>query len=118
MPLIALTSFYSTQEAATQAAQHVLNQRLVACCNILPGITSLYWWEGALTESSETQLSCKTTPALADAAMEALRATHPYQCPAILRHPIEATADYTQWVAEVTAEAPSPPKITPPRFHD
>lgn len=93
--------FYSpfpSVEAAEKAARALLEQKLVACCNILPAGASLYWWEGAITRATECILLAKTVPALATKASETLAALHPYTCPAILTLPADANAPYAAWV--------------------
>jgi len=97
-----LYSPFPTRDAARIAASQLLAQKLVACCNIVPGIESHYWWEGALTQSSEVALWCKTTAALAEKAAAALEAIHPYACPAIIRLEAQANAAFMGWVAEST----------------
>ncbi len=93
---------YPTVEAARATATALLNERLIACCNILPAMESHYRWEGALTTSTEYLMLAKTTPAHADAVRTRIATLHPYTCPAILTLPASATADFAQWVTHET----------------
>lgn len=94
-----LYSPFPSMEAARTAATALLEQRLVACCNLLPGTESLYRWEGALTTAQEAILIAKTTAAHSDDAIARIRQLHPYECPAILAFPTQSTKEYATWVA-------------------
>ena len=86
--------------SASAAAHALLEARHIACANIIPAITSIYRWEGAIATETEVLLLAKTTVAAANAACEALRSHHPYDVPAILQLPhTHALADYAGWVA-------------------
>ena len=61
-----------------------LEQRLAACVNILPGMTSIYRWEGALARDAEAVMIVKTRAAVADAVIEAVKSRHSYTNPALL----------------------------------
>ncbi len=90
---------FPDSDSARRAATALVAERLVACCNLLPGMQSIYRWEGAVTEASETVLLAKTTPAMAGRAMQRLAALHPYDTPAILCLPVsEAHPEFVAWV--------------------
>ncbi len=95
---------FPTLEAARAAAQVLLAERLVACCNLLPGVESHYRWEGVLTQSAEVVLIAKTTADRAAAARARLASLHPYTCPAILALETETNAPFLAWVASETAD--------------
>ncbi|WP_424965688.1 MULTISPECIES: divalent-cation tolerance protein CutA [unclassified Dinoroseobacter] len=71
------------EETARMLARRALSARLVACANILPGLSSLYWWQGTLCEDSEVLLSFKTLEQHRPALVALLTQGHPYDLPAI-----------------------------------
>lgn len=78
----------------------LVEEGLAACANILPGMRSLYRWEGALERADEAVLLLKTTPARASEAMERVRALHPYRQPCALALPVaDGLPGYLAWVA-------------------
>jgi periplasmic divalent cation tolerance protein len=90
-------------EIAEAIARTLLQERLAACCNILPNITSLYWWQGAIETSTEVVLLCKTPEHLAESLVTRLTAHHPYECPLILTLAPEAVNHaYADYAAAVT----------------
>ncbi len=95
---------FPSREAAEEAARALLEARLIACANILPGMVSLYRWEGALERAEEVVMLLKTTAARAEAAVEAVAKAHPYEVPAILLLPIEGgAASFLAWIGAQTA---------------
>lgn len=91
----------SSREEAKSIAACLLEEKLVACVNILPGITSYFWWEGKVQSSKEVILLAKTTNVLANAASERITELHSYACPCVLTLPIEnSNPDFAQWVDE------------------
>jgi periplasmic divalent cation tolerance protein len=104
--VLVYTTFPSVGEAE-QAGQTLLERRLCACVNILPGMVSLYWWHGAIDRGEEVVMIIKTRAALADPVREAVRQLHSYTTPAIMVIPLEQVdADYHAWiVAEARGEA-------------
>ena len=83
---------YSTHPSLEQArasADALLNAKLAACCNILPGMESHYVWEGKQEQSAEVAMLSKTTELAAENAIKRLKTMHPYECPAILKLPVE-----------------------------
>ncbi len=107
MPADDITLLYVTCASvaeAEQVAEAVLGQRLAACANILPGMRSLYWWQGKLERGEETVLILKTRPDLVAAVTEAVKAAHSYSVPCVL--PIPAgpggNPDYRAWLLAET----------------
>jgi periplasmic divalent cation tolerance protein len=85
---------------ASAAAKVLLGERLIACANILPAILSLFEWNGAREEASETGVILKTDAALLDRAIARLGELHPYDEPAILGWRCDAAAPGTAaWLA-------------------
>src|SRR5438477_13142037 len=83
------TTYPSIVEAET-AGKALVERQLAACVNILPGMISLYRWEGAIERGEETVMIIKTRAALAEAVRAAVKEMHSYTTPAILVIPIES----------------------------
>jgi periplasmic divalent cation tolerance protein len=90
---------------AERVARSILEQRVAACVNIVPGATSLYWWEGAIESASESLLVIKTRQDRVQALTEALIAVHPYEVPEVLVVPTRVGEGHAQYLAWVAAES-------------
>ncbi len=97
---------YPSLVEAEQAGRALVECRLCACVNILPGMVSLYWWQGAIERGDEVVMIVKTRAALAEPVRAAVKKMHSYTTPAILVLPIESVdADYHAWlVSEAKGE--------------
>lgn len=84
--------------SARSAASALLDERLIACANLMPGMESLFAWQGARDGARETGALFKTTAALREAAMQRLRELHPYDTPAITGWTVEAEAATLAWL--------------------
>lgn len=90
-----------TLEVAERLARHLVEERLAACVNIVPGVRSIYWWQGRVEEAGELLLVLKTHPARVPVLQERLRQLHPYAVPEFLVLPVhEGYGPYLGWVAE------------------
>ena len=97
---IALTTAGSVDEAQ-RLARMLVERRLAACVNILPGVRSVYRWQGAVEETGEAMLVIKTSRGLADAVQTALREAHSYDLPEFLLLPIAGGgAEYLAWLRQ------------------
>jgi periplasmic divalent cation tolerance protein len=97
---------YPSIVEAERTGRELVEGRLCACVNILPGTVSLYRWQGAIERGDEVVMIIKTRAALAEAVRSAVRRMHPYTTPAILVLPIESVdPDYNSWIMAET-EAP------------
>lgn len=86
---------------AAEMAEALVNERLVACVNILPEATSVYKWQGRLERSSESLMILKTHSDRLPALMERLRELHPYDVPEIVVCAVEqGSPEYLKWVAD------------------
>ena len=86
-------------EEAARLARALVEERLVACANVLPGITSFYWWEGAVREDAEAALIAKTPADRVDAVVDRVKALHSYSCPCVVALPILAgNPDFLAWI--------------------
>lgn len=89
-------------ESAQAVAVKALDERLVACANILGSITSLYVWQGTRNQTEETGVLFKTDSALLDRAVQRIAELHPYDAPAVLGWPCTAAAPATlNWLASL-----------------
>ena len=98
--VVLLLSNFPDAETARKAVRALVEERLIACGNLVPGVESIYEWKGVMETSTEVMVVCKTTALLADDAQAWLRALHPYEVPEILQIPVSAGwPDYLAWVA-------------------
>jgi periplasmic divalent cation tolerance protein len=98
---------YPSIVEAEHAGRALVERRLCACVNILPGMISIYWWQGKIDRGDEVVMIIKTRASLAEPVRAAVKQMHSYSTPAILVLPIEhVDADYHAWiVAEARGEA-------------
>ena len=86
---------------AERAGREIVERRLAACVNIVPGMISHYWWEGRLERAEEAVMLIKTRASLADAVSAAVKSLHSYETPAIMVLPVEsADPAYHRWIVE------------------
>jgi len=84
---------------AEAVARALLETRLVACVNIVPGVRSLYRWEGRIADDAEALLVMKTTESHVAAVIEAVHNVHPYDVPEVLALAVDAgSPPYLDWV--------------------
>jgi periplasmic divalent cation tolerance protein len=90
-------------ETGRKLARAVLEERLAACVNVVPGVTSLYRWKGALEESAELLLVVKTTRGRLAGLERRVRELHPYSVPEFVAlEPAHVAAPYLAWLAAET----------------
>jgi periplasmic divalent cation tolerance protein len=91
-------------ESATALAEAVVGEGLAACVNILPGVTSVYRWQGKVESGDELLLLIKTSEQTYAALEDRIAGLHPYELPEIIAVPIEAGLhDYLNWIDESVA---------------
>ena len=89
-----------SRAVAARLARHLVSRRMAACANIVPGLTSLFWWKSKVDRSRETLLLLKTMAAGFEPLRRAVLALHPYDVPEIIALPVVAAhAPYRTWVA-------------------
>jgi periplasmic divalent cation tolerance protein len=98
---------YPSIVEAEQAGRSLVERRLAACVNILPGMVSLYRWQGAIERGEEVVMIIKTRAALAEDVRAAVKAGHSYTTPAILVLPVESVdPTYLAWMLAETDQTP------------
>jgi periplasmic divalent cation tolerance protein len=98
--LLALTTV-STRDEALRIARTLLAERLAACVNILPPMTSIYRWKGDVEEAQEQQLIIKTTTDRLPELQARLKALHPYETPELLVFTASGgLPEYLAWLRE------------------
>jgi periplasmic divalent cation tolerance protein len=86
-------------DTAQRIAQALVQERLAACVNVLPGVTAIYRWEGAVQRDAEQLLLVKTTRGRLEALAERLAVLHPYTLPELVAlAPSGGSARYLDWV--------------------
>ena len=96
---------YPSLVEAEQAGRAIVERRLAACVNILPGMISHYWWQGAIERGEEIVMIIKTRASLAEAVRDAVKNMHSYSTPAVLFLPLEGgDPAYLSWLMEETAK--------------
>ena len=88
---------------AERVARALLEQRLVACANVLPGVRSHYWWKDEIETSTEALTLMKARWSDVERIVARLREMHPYEVPEVIAVPVVAGLDsYLDWVIEET----------------
>ena len=92
------------RDTARTLARALVEARLAACVNLLPGVESVYRWQGAVEEATEVQLLIKTTSGRLAALAARLRTLHPYAVPELIAfEAVGGLPDYLRWVSAETA---------------
>src|SRR5688572_22384145 len=103
MQLLVVLSTFPDAAAARAAAEALVSESLAACVNLVPGVESLYRWEGKLENSQEALAVIKTTAERYPALEARLRELHPYEVPEIVALRAASVADsYLKWICQST----------------
>jgi periplasmic divalent cation tolerance protein len=98
---VIVLSTFPTDRDPLALARTLVEERLVACVNVLPPMQSVYWWNGEVEQAMEHQLVMKTTRDRVEALEARLRDLHPYDVPELLVLPIVDGGElYLKWLTE------------------
>ncbi len=93
------------REQLLRLGRALVEERLIACLNVVDRVTSVYRWEGEVREEAEALGILKTTAARSDAVERRIRELHPYEVPEVLFIPVAAgSAPYLDWVSAQVSE--------------
>lgn len=93
------------RDTGQRLARALVEERLAACVNLVPGIASVYRWQGTVEESTECLLLIKTRAALFAALRDRIVALHPYELPEVIGVPVKAgLSAYLNWINENTTD--------------
>ena len=105
-PLLVYTTF-PDPETALAIGETLVADKLAACVNVLPGMRSVYAWQGAVEHGNEALAIIKTREGLGEQVRAALKARHPYETPIVLFLPASGGDPATlEWLFAETREAP------------
>jgi periplasmic divalent cation tolerance protein len=97
--VVALLVTAPDEETGRRIARALVEERLAACVNVLPGVHSIYRWKGAVEEASEVMLVVKTRAERAGLLAARVRALHPYELPEVVALPVtDGSRAYLRWV--------------------
>jgi len=89
--------------SAERLAESLVDAALAACVNIVPGLVSVYRWQGEIAKDNEVLLLIKTTEARVTEVVAHIEQAHPYDLPEVIAHPIVAgLEEYLEWVRTCT----------------
>lgn len=103
MPTALIVTVACPATVAEPIAHHCVSAHLAACVAIVPGVRSVYRWQGDIESAEEVVLQLKTTDDRFEQLKTAILAQHPYELPEILAVPvIAAHAPYLDWIFDTT----------------
>ena len=98
--LVLLVTVASSEEAH-RITNELLRRRKAACVNIVPGVSSFFWWQGKLDSAQESILIIKTKASFLDEIVALVRELHSYEVPEIVALPVVGgNQEYLEWVGK------------------
>ncbi len=95
----------ANKEDAVNIAKQLVSKKLIACCNIIPSITSVYEWNNELCCDEECLMIIKTKTSLFGQVKEEIKKFHKYEVPEIICLPIiNGNKDYLDWIEQQTED--------------
>lgn len=102
-PIRLVYATFPSPDEAERIGRTLVDTQLAACVNILPGMTSIYRWQGTVETGQEVVMIVKTTTTRADRVVAEIKRLHPYQMPAIVIVPVcGGNSDFLGWIATAT----------------
>jgi periplasmic divalent cation tolerance protein len=103
--IVVIVTARNARECA-RIARHLLDQRLIACANLMPQVRSLYHWKGTIADEKECWMILKSTRELFPALRAEVEKLHSYDVPEVIALPIiDGSANYLDWIAECVASS-------------
>ncbi|XXG40473.1 hypothetical protein AAC387_Pa01g1181 [Persea americana] len=105
VPSIVVYVTVPNKEAGKKLADSIVREKLAACVNIVPGIESIYFWNGEIQTDSEELLIIKTRESLLEALTEHVKSNHEYEVPEVIAMPITGgNLKYLEWIKNSTRD--------------
>ena len=105
--IVVLSTFASSEEAR-RVARSLVEKKLAACVNVIPGISSVYRWEDAIVDEEEVLLVIKSSRALIQELTDEIERLHSYEVPEVIALPVvDGSERYLAWMNRELAHKPS-----------
>ncbi len=92
---------------AKRISQKLLEEKLIACANIVEGVKSFFWWQGKIDNAQEVLLILKSQESLFKKIVKTVKSVHSYEVPEVIALPIvEGNPDYLRWIDESLRQHP------------
>ena len=93
----------SSKKEAEKIGELIIKERLCGCVNIIPSITSIYWWKNKIEKNNESVIIVKTRAALVNKLINFVKKHHSYDVPCINVMPIlQGNPEYLKWIEKET----------------
>lgn len=103
MPAVWVYITASSEDEAHRIGKTLVEDRLAACTNIIPGMRSYYRWQGKVDTGAETVVIAKSRSELVQRLTERVKMLHSYTCPCVVALPITGgNADFLRWIETET----------------
>ena len=102
--ILTVQTTFASEEDAVRVARVLLEERLVACAQVVPGVRSLYHWKGAIADAREVLVLMKTRKQDWMAMLSRLHDLHPYETPECIAVRVASGAPrYMEWLEQTLA---------------
>lgn len=96
------------ERSAKSIIQILLENKLIGCANIIKDVSSFYFWQGALQNTTEFLIIAKTLPELKTRAQNKVIELHPYDCPAIISFEVQANKNFADFISSILLQTFKP----------